>query len=240
MQGSEAVIKDGGTGMDTAIQTIHLNKTYRLGESTVHALRDFDIEIEPNTFTAIIGKSGSGKSTLLHLMGGLDQPTSGQVFLLGTEISTMKEKALSVFRRKHLGFVFQFFNLVPELTVKENIQFPALLDRQKTDRSYYEKLITTLHLEERQAHFPNQISGGEQQRVAIARALMNQPEVLLLDEPTGNLDEETSGDVLAALKELQRDFKKTLVMVTHDRDIAAAADQVITLRGGRAASGGSL
>lgn len=225
--------------MDTAIQTIQLNKKYRLGEIGVHALRDFDIEIESNTFTAIIGKSGSGKSTLLHLLGGLDQQTSGKVFLLGTEISTMKEKALSVFRRKHVGFVFQFFNLVPELTVKENIQFPALLDRQKIDRSYYEKLIDALHLEDRQLHFPNQISGGEQQRVAIARALMNQPEILLLDEPTGNLDEETSGNVLDALKELQRDFGKTLVMVTHDRDIAAAADRVITLRGGMSVSGES-
>ncbi len=172
--------------MDAAIQAIHLNKEYHLGETVVHALRDFEITIEPNTFTAIVGKSGSGKSTLLHLLGGLDRPTSGQVFLLGTEISAMKEEKRNIFRRKHIGFVFQFFNLIPELTVKENIQFPAILDRRRLDGAYYEKLIASLQLENRQAHFPNQLSGGEQQRVAIARALINQPEILLLDEPTAS------------------------------------------------------
>lgn len=223
--------------MDTAIQTIHLSKEYRLGETVVNALKDVDIVIESDSFTAVIGKSGSGKSTLLHLMGGLDQPTSGQVLLFGTDISTMKEKELSAFRRKQIGFVFQFFNLVPELTVKENIQFPAILDRHKVASPYYEKLIHALHLESRQNHFPNQLSGGEQQRVAIARALINQPKILLLDEPTGNLDEETSNSVLSILKGLQREFGKTMVMVTHDREIAATADRVIALRDGVPVSG---
>lgn len=224
----------------TAIQTIHLSKEYRLGETVVNALKNVDITIEPDSFTAIIGKSGSGKSTLLHLMGGLDQPTSGQVLLFGADISTMKEKELSAFRRKQIGFVFQFFNLVPELTVKENIQFPAILDRHKVDAPYYEKLIHALHLEGRQNHFPNQLSGGEQQRVAIARALINQPKILLLDEPTGNLDEETSNSVLTILKELQREFGKTMVMVTHDREIAASAGRVIELRDGMTVSGERL
>lgn len=223
--------------MDAAIQAIHLNKEYHLGETVVHALRDFEITIEPNTFTAIVGKSGSGKSTLLHLLGGLDRPTSGQVFLLGTEISAMKEEKRSIFRRKHIGFVFQFFNLIPELTVKENIQFPAILDRRRLDGAYYEKLIASLQLENRQAHFPNQLSGGEQQRVAIARALINQPEILLLDEPTGNLDEETTAAVLSTLKGLQQEFCKTLVMVTHDKEIAAAAGRIITMRDGAAQLG---
>lgn len=223
--------------MDAAIQAIHLNKEYHLGETVVHALRDFEITIEPNTFTAIVGKSGSGKSTLLHLLGGLDRPTSGQVFLLGTEISAMKEEKRNIFRRKHIGFVFQFFNLIPELTVKENIQFPAILDRRRLDGVYYEKLIASLQLENRQAHFPNQLSGGEQQRVAIARALINQPEILLLDEPTGNLDEETTAAVLSTLKGLQQEFCKTLVMVTHDKEIAAAAGRIITMRDGAAQLG---
>ncbi|HIT52754.1 MAG TPA: ABC transporter ATP-binding protein [Candidatus Fimivicinus intestinavium] len=223
--------------MDAAIQAIHLNKEYHLGETVVHALRDFEITIEPNTFTAIVGKSGSGKSTLLHLLGGLDRPTSGQVFLLGTEISAMKEEKRNIFRRKHIGFVFQFFNLIPELTVKENIQFPAILDRRRLDGAYYEKLIASLQLENRQAHFPNQLSGGEQQRVAIARALINQPEILLLDEPTGNLDEETTATVLSTLKGLQQEFCKTLVMVTHDKEIAAAAGRIITMRDGAAQLG---
>lgn len=223
--------------MDAAIQAIHLNKEYHLGETVVHALRDFEITIEPNTFTAIVGKSGSGKSTLLHLLGGLDRPTSGQIFLLGTEISAMKEEKRSIFRRKHIGFVFQFFNLIPELTVKENIQFPAILDRRRLDGAYYEKLIASLQLENRQAHFPNQLSGGEQQRVAIARALINQPEILLLDEPTGNLDEETTAAVLSTLKGLQQEFCKTLVMVTHDKEIAAAAGRIITMRDGAAQLG---
>ena len=223
--------------MDAAIQAIHLNKEYHLGETVVHALRDFEITIEPNTFTAIVGKSGSGKSTLLHLLGGLDRPTSGQVFLLGTEISAMKEEKRNIFRRKHIGFVFQFFNLIPELTVKENIQFPAILDRRRLDGAYYEKLIASLQLENRQAHFPNQLSGGEQQRVAIARALINQPEILLLDEPTGNLDEETTAAVLSTLKGLQQEFCKTLVMVTHDKEIAAAAGRIITMRDGAAQLG---
>ncbi len=225
--------------MDAAIQAIHLNKEYHLGETVVHALRDFEITIEPNTFTAIVGKSGSGKSTLLHLLGGLDRPTSGQVFLLGTEISAMKEEKRNIFRRKHIGFVFQFFNLIPELTVKENIQFPAILDRRRLDGAYYEKLIASLQLENRQAHFPNQLSGGEQQRVAIARALINQPEILLLDEPTGNLDEETTAAVLSTLKGLQQEFCKTLVMVTHDKEIAAAAGSIITMRDGAAQLGGA-
>lgn len=223
--------------MDAAIQAIHLNKKYHLGETVVHALRDFEITIEPNTFTAIVGKSGSGKSTLLHLLGGLDRPTLGQVFLLGTEISAMKEEKRNIFRRKHIGFVFQFFNLIPELTVKENIQFPAILDRRRLDGAYYEKLIASLQLENRQAHFPNQLSGGEQQRVAIARALINQPEILLLDEPTGNLDEETTATVLSTLKGLQQEFCKTLVMVTHDKEIAAAAGRIITMRDGAAQLG---
>ena len=215
------------------IYTKALTKTYGSGENAVHALRECDISFGENKFTAVVGTSGSGKSTLLHLLGGLDAPTSGEVFYDDVSILRLCDDVLSEFRRRNIGFVFQFFELVPELTARENILLPLMLDGRKEDKPYFERLAETLGIADRLSHFPAQLSGGQQQRAAIARALMNKPKVLLCDEPTGNLDEKSSREVIGLLKKLQTEYRQTIIMVTHDMSIANCADTVVRIEDGR-------
>lgn len=214
------------------IYTKNLSKKYGNGENEVHALRNCNISFGEKTFTAIVGTSGSGKSTLLHLLGGLDTSTSGEVFYDDTSILRLDDNRLSRFRRKNIGFVFQFFELVPELTAKENILLPLMLDNIKADKSYFTQLTQTLGISERLSHYPSQLSGGQQQRVAIARALINKPKVLLCDEPTGNLDEKSRKEVISLLKKLQIEYGQTIIMVTHDMNIAKSADSIVRIEDG--------
>lgn len=195
-------------------------------------MKECNIEFAPNTFTAIVGTSGSGKSTLLHLLGGLDTPTSGEVFYDDVSILKLDDSKLSTFRRQNIGFVFQFFELVPELTAKENILLPLMLDNAKEDKAYFTQLAQTLGISDRLSHYPSQLSGGQQQRVAIARALINKPNVLLCDEPTGNLDEKSSKEVINLLKKLQTEYGQTIIMVTHDMNIAGCADTIVRIEDG--------
>lgn len=214
------------------IETKNCSKIYRLGEKEIHALNNVSVFIDKGEFVAVVGKSGSGKSTFLNLIGGLDSPTKGKIKINGTDITDMSEKKLGEFRRKNLGFVFQAFNLVPELTLKENILFPALIEKTDIKDSYFDFLVESLGLCDRKEHLPSQLSGGEQQRAAIARALILSPPVLLLDEPTGNLDEATSEKTLELLAALKKEIGFTTVLVTHDPDVAARADRKIILRDG--------
>lgn len=214
------------------LSTQGLSKTYGKGDTRVEALRPADISVSRGEFVAIIGPSGSGKSTLLHLLGGLDYPTGGKVLIDGTDIYNLKEKNLSVFRRRRIGFVFQAYNLVPVLTVEENITLPLLLDHTQPDMEYINELIHTLGLEERRNHLPSQLSGGQQQRVAIGRALAGRPAIILADEPTGNLDSKNSRDVLALLRMSVAKYKQTLVIITHNPDIASNADRVLRIEDG--------
>ena len=219
--------------MSNIIRTSNLTKVYGNGDTKVQALKECNIGFAPNTFTAIVGTSGSGKSTLLHLLGGLDTPTSGEVFYDDVSILKLDDSKLSTFRRQNIGFVFQFFELVPELTAKENILLPLMLDNAKEDKEYFTQLVQTLGISERLSHYPSQLSGGQQQRVAIARALINKPKVLLCDEPTGNLDEKSSKEVIELLKMLQTEFKQTIIMVTHDMNIAGCADTIVRIEDGK-------
>lgn len=207
-------------------------KEYSMGENTVQALDHVHLTIEDGQFVAVMGKSGSGKSTLLHVLGGLDTADSGDVFIDDVNICTMREKELSVFRRKNIGFVFQFFNLLPELNLLENILFPAKIDQTDVEPEYLAYILRVLHLKDRENHLPGQLSGGQQQRTAIARALILRPKLLLLDEPTGNLDEESSIAVLEMLCALKRQTGQTMVLVTHDMDIAKKADRIVQIRDG--------
>ena len=209
-----------------------LSKTYGSGETAVHALKNASFTVPKGEFVAIVGESGSGKSTLLNLMGGLDTPTSGKVFLDGRDIFAMKEREVTVFRRRNIGFIFQAFNLIPELTVEQNIIFPVLLDYQKPNQAYLEELLAVLNLKERRSHLPSQLSGGQQQRVAIGRALITRPALILADEPTGNLDSQNSSEVIALLKEASRKYEQTIVMITHNRSIAQTADRVLQVSDG--------
>lgn len=209
-----------------------LVKTYGNGENAVYALRSCNISFGEEQFTAIVGTSGSGKSTLLHLLGGLDTPTGGEVFYDDISILKLDDLKLSAFRRQNIGFVFQFFELVPELTAKENILLPLMLDNEKEDKAYLRQLAETLGISERLSHYPSQLSGGQQQRVAIARALINKPKVLLCDEPTGNLDEKSSKEVISLLKSLQTKYRQTIIMVTHDMNIAHCADSIVRIEDG--------
>ena len=209
-----------------------LSKTYGSGETAVHALKNASFTVPKGEFVAIVGESGSGKSTLLNLMGGLDTPTSGKVFLDGRDIFAMKERELTIFRRRNIGFIFQAFNLIPELTVEQNIIFPVLLDYQKPNQAYLEELLAVLNLKERRSHLPSQLSGGQQQRVAIGRALITRPALILADEPTGNLDSQNSSEVIALLKEASRKYEQTIVMITHNRSIAQTADRVLQVSDG--------
>lgn len=209
-----------------------LSKTYGQGEAAVHALRGATFTVPKGEFVAVVGESGSGKSTLLNLIGGLDTPTEGKVLIDGKDIFAMKDRSLTVFRRRNIGFVFQSFNLIPELTVEQNILFPVLLDYQTPDRAYLEELLEVLGLTERRHHLPGQLSGGQQQRAAIGRALITRPALILADEPTGNLDTRNSGEVIALLKKASRSYEQTIVMITHSRTIAQTADRILQVSDG--------
>lgn len=217
----------------TILQTKDLKKYYGTGDTQVKALDGIDLEIAEGEFVAIVGTSGSGKSTLLHMLGGLDRPTSGSVTVDGKNIFTLKDEALTIFRRRKIGFVFQSYNLVPVLSVWENIILPVQLDGNKVDQEYTNSVISTLGLEKKLRNLPNQLSGGQQQRVAIARALATKPAILLADEPTGNLDSKTSQDVLSLMKVTGQKFGQTMVMITHNEEIAQMADRIIRIEDGR-------
>ena len=216
----------------TLIEVKNLNKIYGSGEAEVKALKNINLNIEQGEFVAIVGQSGSGKSTLLHLIGGVDIPSSGEVIIDGKNIYKLKEKELSILRRRKLGFIFQFFNLIPVLTAQENIEMPVLLDNEKIDKKYMNELLRILGLEERKNNYPSQLSGGQQQRVSIGRALANKPSIILADEPTGNLDSKYSKEVLELLKYCAKKYNQTLILITHDINIAKSADRVITIEDG--------
>lgn len=210
----------------------NLTKSYGKGEAKVDAIKNINLSINKGEFVAIIGPSGSGKSTLLHLLGGVDKPTSGKVCINDVDIYNLKEKDLSIFRRRNVGLIYQFYNLIPVLSVKENILLPAELDNRKIDKDYLDDLLKTLGLKERANHLPNELSGGQQQRTSIGRALINRPAIVLADEPTGNLDSKNSKEVLELLKLSVRKYNQTLIMITHDTSIALQADRVITIEDG--------
>lgn len=215
------------------LYTENLSKHYGKGESLVRALDNVDLEINEGEFVAIIGKSGSGKSTLLHMIGGLDIPTSGKVYIDNKNIFTLKEEELAVFRRRKIGFIFQSYNLIPSLNVWENVVLPIGLDGREVDESFIKELLKSLGLENKHDVLPNTLSGGQQQRVAIARALATRPAIILADEPTGNLDSKTSAEVMSILKSMSKKYSQTLVMITHDDSIAQMADRVIFIEDGR-------
>ena len=217
----------------TILETHALKKYYGAGDTQVKALDGVDLRVEQGEFVAIVGTSGSGKSTLLHMLGGLDRPTSGTVTVDGRDIFALKDEALTIFRRRKIGFVFQSYNLVPVLSVWENIVLPIQLDGAKVDEAYVQEVIATLGLEKKLPNLPNQLSGGQQQRVAIARALATKPAILLADEPTGNLDSRTSQDVLSLMKVTGRKFAQTMVMITHNEEIAQLSDRIVRIEDGR-------
>ena len=210
----------------------HLSKIYGTGENAVHALDDVSFSVEKGQFLVIIGPSGSGKSTLLHILGGVDKPTSGSVFLNGEDVYSRSDTALAIFRRREVGLIYQFYNLIPVLNVVENITLPVLMDGRKVNETRLQELLHTLRLEGREKHLPNQLSGGQQQRVSIGRALMNAPSVVLADEPTGNLDSKNSQEIVELLKYSNRQYGQTLLIITHDESIALQADRVIAIEDG--------
>lgn len=216
----------------TVLQTRNLKKYYGSGENQVRALDGVNLSVEQGEFVAIVGTSGSGKSTLLHMLGGLDRPTGGTVTVEGKDIFSLKDEALTIFRRRKIGFVFQSYNLVPVLSVWENVVLPIQLDGKKPDESYIKQVISSLGLEKKLKNLPNQLSGGQQQRVAIARALATKPAILLADEPTGNLDSKTSQDVLGLMKVMGQKFGQTMVMITHNEEIAQMADRIVRIEDG--------
>ncbi|MFR5264758.1 ABC transporter ATP-binding protein [Clostridium sp.] len=218
------------------LEVKNLCKTYGKGENKVDALKNITFNIEKGEFIAIVGESGSGKSTLLHLLGGLDKASSGEIFIDGENILKLNDDNLAIFRRRSIGFVFQFFNLVPILNVEENIKIPALLDNKKVDDEYFEEILRILKLEKRRKHIPAELSGGQQQRVSIARSLINKPGIILADEPTGNLDSKTSKEIIELLKISSKKYNQTLIVITHDLKIADKADRVITLEDGEIVS----
>ena len=214
------------------LEVKNISKTYGSGEAAVEALKNVSFSVEKGEFLAIVGESGSGKSTLLNMIGALDSPTSGKVIIDGKDIMAMKDNAATVFRRRNIGFIFQAFNLIPELTVEQNIIFPLLLDYQKPDQKYLDELLSILNLENRRNHLPSQLSGGQQQRVAIGRALITRPSIILADEPTGNLDSKNSSEVIALLKDAARKYEQTIIMITHNRVIAQSADRILQVKDG--------
>ncbi|MCX7749522.1 MAG: ABC transporter ATP-binding protein [Clostridia bacterium] len=215
------------------LKTVGLSKTYGTGPQAVEALKSADIVIRQGEFVAVVGPSGSGKSTLLHLLGGLDRPTAGNVYLEGKDIYSLPENDLAVLRRRKFGFIFQFYNLIPVLSAHENIVLPLLLDHKEIDKEYIEDLIGILGLADRIDHLPNMLSGGQQQRVAIGRALANKPSIIFADEPTGNLDTKTGKEVLDLIRISIKKYHQTLVMITHDPQVAASADRMITIEDGK-------
>ncbi len=214
------------------LEVNNICKTYGSGDTAVHALKNVSFSVPKGEYVAIVGESGSGKSTLLNMLGALDMPTSGTVRISGKDIFSMNDRSLTVFRRRNIGFIFQAFNLIPELTVEQNIVFPMLLDYQKPDKKYLEELLTVLNLRERRNHLPSQLSGGQQQRVAIGRALITRPSLILADEPTGNLDTQNSSEVISLLKETSKKYEQTIIMITHNRSIAQTADRVFQVSDG--------
>lgn len=211
----------------------NLSKTYGKGDTMVKALDNVSFSVEQGEFVAIIGPSGSGKSTMLHILGGVDVPTSGRVVINDTDISTLDETQLAVFRRRQIGLIYQFYNLIPILTVEENLTLPLLLDGRKPDKKLIKELIDKLGLSHRLSHLPSQLSGGQQQRVSIGRALVNNPALMLADEPTGNLDSENSKEIIALLRKFNKEFNQTIIIITHDEKIALAADRVISIEDGK-------
>lgn len=209
-----------------------LFKTYGSGDTAVHALKDVNFSVPKGEFVAVVGESGSGKSTLLNMIGALDTPTTGKIFIDGNDILSMNDEAMTVFRRRNIGFIFQSFNLIPELTVEQNIIFPTLLDYQKPDKAYLDELLKILNLSERRNHLPSQLSGGQQQRVAIGRALFTRPSLILADEPTGNLDSQNTNEVIALLKETSKKYEQTIIMITHSRSVAQTADRILQVSDG--------
>ncbi|MEW9051207.1 MAG: ABC transporter ATP-binding protein [Neobacillus sp.] len=217
------------------LQIENLSKVYGKGETAVKALDDVSFSVKKGEFVAIIGPSGSGKSTLLHLLGGVDRPTSGKVLVDNTDIYQLDETQLAIFRRRQIGLIYQFYNLIPILTVEENITLPLLLDEHKVDPKQFENVVNILGLENRLTHLPNQLSGGQQQRVSIGRALISNPAIMLADEPTGNLDSKNSGEIIELLKMFNKTFNQTLIVITHDERIALQADRIISIEDGRIA-----
>lgn len=219
------------------VETRALKKYYKLGDNTVKALDDINFRVREQEFVAIIGKSGSGKSTLLHMLGGLDVPTSGEVCIAGRNIAGMNREELTIFRRRKVGFIFQSYNLVQDLNVYENIVLPVKLDGKRVDRDFVEEIIQLLQLEDKNAALPGTLSGGQQQRVAIARALAAKPQIILADEPTGNLDSVTSHEVMGLLRVVAKRYAQTIILITHDQDIAQMADRIVRIEDGRIVSG---
>ncbi|WP_312472035.1 ABC transporter ATP-binding protein [Neobacillus sp.] len=213
----------------------HLSKMYGKGETAVKALDDVSFSVKKGEFVAIIGPSGSGKSTLLHMLGGVDRPTSGKVLVDNTDIYNLNETQLAIFRRRQIGLIYQFYNLIPVLTVEENITLPLLLDEHKVDKKQFDDIVKILNLQSRLNHLPNQLSGGQQQRVSIGRALISNPAIMLADEPTGNLDSKNSSEIIDLLKMFNKTFNQTLLVITHDERIALQADRVIAIEDGRIA-----
>lgn len=219
------------------VETRALKKYYRLGDNTVKALDDVDFRVREQEFVAIIGKSGSGKSTLLHMLGGLDVPTGGEVCIAGRNIAGMKREELTMFRRRKVGFIFQSYNLVQDLNVYENIVLPIRLDGKRVDRDFVEEIMQLLQMEDKKEALPGTLSGGQQQRVAIARALAAKPQIILADEPTGNLDSVTSHEVMGLLRVVAKRYAQTIILITHDQDIAQMADRIVRIEDGRIVSG---
>lgn len=218
--------------MGDILKVENLTKIYGEGENMVEALKNVSFTVNRGEFIAIMGASGSGKSTLLHTIGGLDRPTSGKVYVDGEDIYKLNEQKLAIFRRRNIGFVFQFFNLIPVLDVEENISLPALLDKEKVDKNYLNEVIGMLGLKDRIKHLPSQLSGGQQQRVSIGRALINKPALILVDEPTGNLDSKNGREVIELLKLSSKKYNQTLIVITHDMNVAEQAEKIITISDG--------
>lgn len=218
------------------LQVENLSKFYGKGDTLVKALDHVNFRVEKGEFVAIVGASGSGKSTLLHILGGVDRPTEGKVYVDGEDVYELDENNLAIFRRRQVGLIYQFYNLIPILNVKENMTLPILLDHKKVDEKYLHELIETLDLQDRITHLPNELSGGQQQRVSIGRALMNHPALLLADEPTGNLDSKASREIVELLKLSNRKYKQTIIMITHDHNLALNADRIITIDDGKIVS----
>jgi putative ABC transport system ATP-binding protein len=211
----------------------NLTKIYGKGDNKVVALDDVSFSVEKGEFVAIVGESGSGKSTLLHMLGGVDRPTSGRVFIEDQDIYKLNNDKLAIFRRRQVGLIYQFYNLIPVLNVEENIKLPCLLDNTKVNEEFFKEIIDVLNLKSRLKHLPNQLSGGQQQRVSIGRALINHPAIILADEPTGNLDSKTSHEIIELLKLFNKKYKQTLIVITHNEDIALQADRIITIADGK-------
>ncbi len=215
------------------LRTEHLTRVYGKGDNQVNAVNDVTISVKQGEFLAIVGSSGSGKSTLLHMLGGVDRPTSGKVLIEEKDIYKLSDDKLAIFRRRQVGLIYQFYNLIPVLNVEENMMLPCELDGKKPDMEYFKEMVGILGLTERLKHLPNELSGGQQQRVAIGRAMMNKPAILLADEPTGNLDKKASDEIMELLKLSNRQYKQTIVMITHDLELAKQADRVLTIEDGR-------